>query len=117
MLSDSDARVRNEAANALFELYCLPFMGEHCKNHCIFEFAAEILSNEVPFYLNSPMEPLNGFHLDLNRTTYSGQQIKRVLGKFLFDIANMLFSLKSSEQLVRWIHVGHQNWVVSHLEL
>lgn len=100
MLSDSDARVRNEAANALFELYCSPFIDKNHKNNSILEFVAEILSNEVPFSLNNPMEPLNGFHLGVNNNK---QQIKRVLGKYLFDLVNMLFALKSSEQMVRTI--------------
>lgn len=100
MLRDSDARIRNEAASALFELYCSQFIDESCKNSSISEFVAEILSNEVPFSLNSPMEPLNGFHLGINSTKCDYQQIKRVLGKYLFDLANMLFALKSSEQLV-----------------
>lgn len=97
MLRDSDARIRNEAANALYELYCSQFVNERCKDSSITEFAVEILSNEVPFSLNSSMEPLSGFHLGMNCT----KQIKRVLGKYLFDLANMLFALKSSEQLVR----------------
>lgn len=97
MLRDSDARIRNEAANALFNLYCSQFIDDSCKNSSITQFSAEILSNEIPFSLNSSMDPLNGFHLDVNCT----KQIKRVLGKYLFDLANMLFALKSSEQLVR----------------
>lgn len=100
MLRDSDARIRNEAANALFDHYCTQFIDASCKKSSISEFAAEILSNEVPFSLNSPMEPLSGFHLGINSPTYDSQQIKRVLGKYLFDLANMLFALKSSEQLV-----------------
>lgn len=98
MLRDSDARIRNEAANALFELHCLPFIDESCKNSSIAEFAAEILSNEVPFSLNSFIDPLSGFHLGMDGAKH--QQVKRVLGKYLFDLANMLFALKSSEQLV-----------------
>lgn len=100
MLRDSDARIRNEATNALFELYCIQFIDKNCKNHSISEFAAEILSNEVPFSLNSPTVPLNGFHLELNATKTNYQHIKRVLGKYLFDLANMMFALKSGEQLV-----------------
>lgn len=99
MLRDSDARIRNEAANALFELNCSPFIDESSKNSSIAEFAAEMLSNEVPFSLNSSMDPLSGFHLGMDCTKH--QQVKRVLGKYLFDLANMLFALKSSEQLVR----------------
>lgn len=99
MLSDSDARIRNEAANALFELHCSQFIDENCKNSSIAEFAAEILSNEVPFALNGSVEPLNGFHLGM--TSAEHQQVKRILGKYLFDLANMLFALKSSEQLVK----------------
>lgn len=102
MLRDSDARIRNEAANALFELNCSQFIDESYKNSSIAEFAVEILSNEVPFSLNSSIEPkLDEFHLGINSTNYNYQQIKRVLGKYLFDLANMLFALKSSEQLVR----------------
>lgn len=105
MLKDGDARIRNEAANALFELFCSASVGERGETHSITEFAAEILSNEVPFHLDDPMEPLRGFHFQLNRDESNYQQIQRVLGKYLFDLANMLFSLKSSEQLVSVLYV------------
>lgn len=100
MLGDSDARIRNEAANALFELYCVPLIDKNCKNSSISEFAAEILANEVPFALDSASGPLNGFHLALHSTQNHHQQAQRVLGQYLFDLANMIFALKSSEQLV-----------------
>lgn len=101
MLKDSDARIRNEAANAILEFNRLQLVGISNEIDSITVFAAEILSNEVPFSLNHPLEPLHGCQFGFNCTETDGQLIKRVLGTHLFDVTNMLFDLKSNEQLVR----------------
>lgn len=107
MLKDSDARVRNEAANSILEFNMLQaFHPNHrielySKSYMVTEFVAETLSNEVPFSMDNPSGCLNGFQpgfgFDDNQ---DNAQMKRVLGRHLFDITNMLFDLKSNEQLV-----------------
>lgn len=107
MLSDSDGRIRNEAASALLEFNIAQITRinggiRKCpKNHLMSEFIAEILSTEIPFSLDNPSEPLTGFQLELYDIEENNRQIKLVLGIYLFDLTNMLFDLKSSEHLVR----------------
>lgn len=98
MLKDSDARIRNEAANALLILNCCQLKHPNKGINLMAEFTAEILANEVPFSLNNPVEPLHGFHFASDSNDQ--RKVKRVLGKYLFDLSNMLFDLKSTEQLV-----------------
>lgn len=111
MLSDSDARIRNEAASALLEFNISQLMRINggiriCpKIHLMSEFIAEILSNEIPFSMDNPSEPLAGFQLDLYGIKENNRQIKQVLGIYLFDLTNMLFDLKSSENLVRHFYI------------
>lgn len=106
MLGDGDARIRNEAAAALFEFHTFQvarynkatnkYSGAHLK----VEFMAETLSNEIPFSLDCPLGTLTGFHPALGSGGADNRQLKKMLGKHLFDVTNMLFGLKSSEQLV-----------------
>lgn len=100
MLRDSDARIRNEAASAMLEFNISQLKRTNNGLKLIAEFTAEILSNEVPFSLESPLDPLHGCQSMLNATQNDGRPINRVLGKYLFDLTNMMFDLKSSEQLV-----------------
>lgn len=104
MLSDSDARIRNEAATAIlqFNTFQITQGSKHkySDNHLQAEFVAETLSTEVPFLPDSSYGSSTGFQL----SAFEGCDIprmKRVLGKHLFDLTNMLFDLKSNEQLVR----------------
>lgn len=104
MLKDSDARVRNEAANAINEFNVL--QGTHknkrpklfSKNNLVTEFVAETLSNDVPFSIDNLSG--HGFQPTIHLNSCNELEMKKVLGKHLFDITNMLFDLKSSEQLV-----------------
>lgn len=101
MLKDSDARVRNEAANAMLEFAISQLKHTNDRMNLIAEFTAEILSNEIPFSLDIPINSLHGSKFSLNSTQNVGRPIQKVLGKCLFDLTNMIFELKSSEQLVR----------------
>lgn len=100
MLRDGDARIRNEAASAMLEFNISQLKRTNNGLNLIAEFTAEILSNEVPFSLECPLDPLHGCQSMVNATQNDGRPIKRVLGKYLFDLTNMMFDLKSSEQLV-----------------
>lgn len=98
MLKDGDARVRTEAANALLEFNLAQLKNTNNEINLIIEFTAEILSNEVPYALNHPFDVLHGFQ-NISNGHYQ-TKVKRVLGKHLFDLTNMLFELKSNEKLV-----------------
>lgn len=106
MLRDSDARIRNEAAAAIIEFNTLQstkksnLTHKYSGNHLIVEFVADTLSNEIPFSLDNPSGILNGYQPGLCDEENANRHMKRVLGKHLFDVTNMLFDLKSSEQLV-----------------
>lgn len=106
MLKDSDARIRNEAAAAIIEFNTLQsnqksnLTHKYSGNHLIVEFVADTLSNEIPFSLDNPSGILNGYQPGLCDEENANRHMKRVLGKHLFDVTNMLFDLKSSEQLV-----------------
>lgn len=106
MLSDGDARIRNEAANAIFEFNKFQIT-RHCNAtnkyagvHLKVEFVNETLSNEIPYSLDCEFGTLTGVHPALCNDGDDGRHLKRLMGKHLFDIANMLFDLKSSEKLV-----------------
>lgn len=101
MLKDSDARIRNEAANAMLEFNISQLKRTNERVRPISEFTAEILSDEIPFSLDNSMETFIGSKIQCNSTQDSNRPIRRVLGKYLFDLTNMIFDLKSSEQLVR----------------
>lgn len=98
MLKDGDARIRNEAANALLIFNLSQLKHPNKGINFMAEFTAEILLNEVPFSIENSCEPLHGFQFAPN--SYDRRKVKRVLGKYLFDLSNMLFNLKSTEQLV-----------------
>lgn len=106
MLGDSDARIRNEAASAIFEFDTSQCMRKSNVTHKYFgnyltiEFMADTLSNEVPFALDNPCGILTGFQLGLCGEKTNNRQVKRLMGKHLFDLTNILFDLKSNEQLV-----------------
>lgn len=105
MLRDGDARIRNEAATAMLEFNSSQLKHTNHGINLMAEFTAEILSNEIPFSLDSPLELLHGCHqLMLNSTQNDERPIKRMLGKYLFELTNMMFDLKSTEQLVRETH-------------
>lgn len=106
MLKDFDPRVRNEAANAILEFNllqtaCSNNKSKLCsKSTMVTELVAETLSNEVPFAIDSPAGCLVGFQPSFYLDNDCNRQTMRILGKHLFDITNMLFDLKSNEQLV-----------------
>lgn len=106
MLKDFDPRVRNEAANAILEFNLLQTASSNnkstlcTKSTIVTEFVAGILSNEVPFAIGNPVGCLAGFQPSFYLDNNCNRQTMRILGKHLFDITNMLFDLKSNEQLV-----------------
>lgn len=107
MLADSDARIRNEAAAAILEFNTLQsvqrsnVIHQHSRNYLTIEFVADTLSNEIPISLDNQCGILAGFQAALCDERADSRRVKRVLGKHLFDLTNMLFDLKSTEQLVR----------------
>lgn len=106
MLKDSDGRIRNEAAIAIFELNTLQLtrkynaMNKYSGNHLAVEFLNETLSIEIPFSLENSAGALTGFQPALCRKDIDRRQLRRMMGKHLFDLTNMLFDLKTTEQLV-----------------
>lgn len=107
MLKDSDARIRNEAAAAINQFNRSQSMRKsnishkYSGNYLTLEFVADTLSNEVPLLFENPPGILNGFQPGLCDEEIHYRQVKKVLAKHLFDLTNILFDLKSNEQLVR----------------
>lgn len=107
MLCDSDARIRNEAAAAILEfnkfqvIHSSKATHKYSGNHLTIEFMAETLSTEVPFLSDNYYGTLTGYHPSTYNEEIDSREMKRMLGKHLFDLTNMLFDLKSNEQLVR----------------
>ncbi|XP_031632927.1 huntingtin [Contarinia nasturtii] len=104
MLKDTDARIRNEAATAIFEFNLSQAMRKtnvahkHASDTLTIEFVTETLSNEVPFSMVNSTGTLTGYQSGLGDVGH--RQLKRVLGKHLHDLTNKLFDLKSTEQLL-----------------
>lgn len=107
MLKDSDVRIRSEAANAILDFNTLQAQRLNKQtNMCVksstilAELVAETLLNEVPFSIDSSAGCSDGFHRAFDLSNSDSQQMGTILGKHLFDITNILFDLKSNEQLV-----------------
>lgn len=105
MLKDSDPRIRNEAATAIFEFNTSQSIrksnatNKYSRDTLSVEFVMETLSSEVPFSTENLTGSLIGYQSGLSEVEH--RQLKRVLGKHLHDLTNKLFDLKSTEQLVR----------------
>lgn len=117
MLGDSDARIRNEAAIAILEFNTLQSLQrsnvrhKNSKNYLTIEFIADTLSDEVPISLDNQHGILAGFQDMMCDEHTDNRRMKKVLGKHLFDLTNMLFDFKSTEQLVRIVSISwHSKW-------
>lgn len=112
MLGDSDARIRNEAAAAILDFNTLEslqksyVMHQHSRNYLTIEFVVDTLSDEIPISLDNQCNILAGFQAGLCDGHTDSRRVKRVLGKHLFDLTNMLFDLKSTERLVRTFSIS-----------
>lgn len=87
MLGDSDARIRNEAAIAIFEFNKFqvsrhsPATNKYSGVYLRVAFVAETLSNEIPYALESESGTLTGVHPDLCNDADAERHLKRLIGK------------------------------------
>lgn len=101
MLGNADQRIRNEAINALCDFCELQVQrveynaGLNANQQLITEFISEFLSQELPYPLynlvNDPKVPVG----DSNFV-----KVKRNIGKFFFNITNILMDLESNDRQV-----------------
>lgn len=94
MLGDVDARIRTEAIKAICDLNVSHSLrNEHSSmdRSLVSEFLLENISIEIPYLLN---------HQTIKKRIENNGQMKRNLGKCLFDLTNMLLDMESKECLV-----------------